>query len=108
MRRIAALMPGLACAAGAYALLVRGAITVDLEIGRRVRPLGPIASAIAAPPSTVFEGHSVALLGQWWGDLVARPWEETVAASLDSIKTEAERRARVHRYRGLLVSDTLA
>jgi hypothetical protein len=34
-------------------------------------------------------------LGQWWGDLVARPWEETVAASLESIKVEAERRAHV-------------
>ncbi len=178
-------MPGFACAAGGYVLLVRGAITVDLEIGRRVRPLGPLTSAIAAPRSTVFEviaspylgrtpramgdklrviergsdmvlaahfttagrlttttvetvrfepphrasfrlvrgpvphvvetyelhespsgtellytgelGTDLWRLGQWWGDLVARPWEETVASSLESIKTEAERRAGVHR-----------
>jgi hypothetical protein len=32
-------------------------------------------------------------LGQWWGDLVAREWEQTVAASLAGVKAEAERRA---------------
>lgn len=31
--------------------------------------------------------------GQWWGDLVAARWEATVAAALDSIRQEAERRA---------------
>ena len=46
----------LAAAAGlAYALVVRGALTVDLGIGRRVRPLGPIAVHIAADPDTVFD-----------------------------------------------------
>jgi hypothetical protein len=34
-------------------------------------------------------------LGQWWCELVARRWEQTVAASLATIKTEAERRASV-------------
>lgn len=183
MRRIAALMPGLAGAAGGYALVVRGSLTLDLDIGRRVRPLGPITIAIAAPPGTVFDviaspylgrtpramqdklrviergsdmvlaahfttagrlttttvetvrferpyhvsfrlvrgpvpyvvetyelsesppgtellytgelGTDLWRLGQWWGDLVARPWEETVAASLESIRVEAERRAQV-------------
>jgi hypothetical protein len=33
-------------------------------------------------------------LGQWWGDRVAAPWERTVAASLASIRVEAERRSR--------------
>jgi hypothetical protein len=32
-------------------------------------------------------------LGQWWSQLVARRWEQTVAASLAAIKIEAERRA---------------
>jgi hypothetical protein len=32
-------------------------------------------------------------LGRWWGDLVARQWEQTVAASLAGVKAEAERRA---------------
>lgn len=31
--------------------------------------------------------------GQWWGEKVATRWEETVAASLDSVKQEAERRS---------------
>jgi len=32
-------------------------------------------------------------LGAWWGAVVARRWETAVAASLATIKTEAERRA---------------
>jgi hypothetical protein len=32
-------------------------------------------------------------VGQWWGDLVARQWEQTVAASLAGVRAEAERRA---------------
>jgi hypothetical protein len=32
-------------------------------------------------------------LGQWWSGLVARCWEQTVAASLATVKAEAERRA---------------
>lgn len=36
-------------------------------------------------------------LGQWWGGAVAARWEETVAASLGSLRAEAERRAAPHR-----------
>ncbi|AXK37201.1 SRPBCC family protein [Streptomyces armeniacus] len=32
-------------------------------------------------------------LGQWWGTAVAARWEAAVAASLASVRTEAERRA---------------
>jgi hypothetical protein len=32
-------------------------------------------------------------LGQWWGERVAAPWERTVAHSLASIQSEAERRS---------------
>jgi hypothetical protein len=33
-------------------------------------------------------------LGSWWADRVAAPWERAVAASIESIAAEAERRAR--------------
>ncbi len=55
MRRIAALLPAIAAPAGAYVLVVRGALTLDLDLGRRIRPLGPIRRTIAAPPETVFD-----------------------------------------------------
>jgi hypothetical protein len=175
-------MPLLASAAGGYVLVVRGALTLDLDVGRRVRPLGPITRSIAAPPETVFDviaapylgrtpramhdkldvlerGSDMALaahfttagrlttttvetvrferphrvsfrlvrgpvphvletyelrasldgtdfvysgelgadlwrLGRWWADRVAGPWEHAVASSIESIKAEAERRAR--------------
>ena len=49
----------LAALAGAgactYALVVRGAVTVDLSLGRSTRPLGPLAWEIAAPREVVFE-----------------------------------------------------
>ena len=54
----------LAAAAGGYALLVRGALTLDLGIGRRVRPLGPITRTIAAPPETVFDVIAAPYLGR--------------------------------------------
>ena len=38
-----------------YRLNAAGAITVDLGIGRRVQPLGPLAWRIAAPPEIVFD-----------------------------------------------------
>ncbi len=170
-----------AAAGGGYLLTVRGALTLDLGLGRRLRPLGPIERTIAAPPGTVFDviaapylartpramsdklrvwerGSDMALaahltdvgglttttvetvrferphrisfrllrgpvphvvetyelteapegtrftylgemgtdgwrLGQWWGHRVARLWERAVAASLDLIQAEAERRA---------------
>lgn len=55
VRRIASLAWPLAAAAGGYALVVRGALTLDLGVGRRVRPLGPITRTIAAPPEIVFD-----------------------------------------------------
>ncbi len=171
-------------AATAYVLLVRGALTLDLGIGRSLRPLGPLRRQIEAPCDTVFDviaapylgrtPHALATklrvlergtdmvlaehvspiygrliattvetvrfesphrisfrllrgpvpyvtetfelsefgggtafvyrgelgtdlwsLGRWWGNRVARVWEQTVETSLDSIQAEAERRARV-------------
>ena len=182
MRRTTALLPALGASAAGYILAVRGSLTLDLGIGRRTRPLGPIALAIAAPPETVFDviagpylgrtpralqsklqvlergsdmvlaahyttvgklttttvetvrferphrvtfrlvrgpvphvletyeltssehgtefvytgelGTDLWQFGQWWGNRVAQPWEQTVVHSVESIKTEAERRAR--------------
>ncbi|HJR96160.1 MAG TPA: SRPBCC family protein [Gaiellaceae bacterium] len=165
-----------------WALVVRGSLSVDLGVGRRYRPLGPISMRIAAPRDIVFEvvstpylgrtsralrekvdvlerGDDLVLaahrtraygltattvetvrfeppervhfrlvrgpvphvvetlvlievedetelrysgelgtdlwpLGRMWGAAVARKWEATVAASLEVIRAEAERRAR--------------
>lgn len=188
MRPIVVLPPALASAAvSGYVLVVRGALTLDLGIGRRVRPLGPIIRTIAAPAETIFDviadpylgrtpramqdklevlergsdmvlaahyttagrlttttvetvrferPHLVAFrllrgpvphvtetyeltetadgtrftysgeigadlwaLGEWWADRVAQPWERTVAHSVDSIQTEAERRAQTRSRR---------
>ena len=41
-------------AAGA-ALVARAGLTLDIGIGRRLRPLGPIELEIAAPPDVVFD-----------------------------------------------------
>jgi hypothetical protein len=50
--------------AGLYALLVRGSVTVNLGIGRTVRPLGPLVWRIAAPREVVFEVISAPYLGR--------------------------------------------
>lgn len=166
----------------AWALVVRGALSVDLGLGRRYRPLGPLVIRIAAPREVVFDvvsapylgrtpralrakvevlerGEGLVLaahhthaywltattietvrfeppervhfrlvrgpvphvvetfaltevddeteleywgelgtdlwgLGQLWGAAVARTWEAAVAASLESVRAEAERRAK--------------
>lgn len=172
----------LATGAAGYLGLVTGRLTLDLGVGRRVRPLGPLEVEVAAPREVVFdvaaapyaerrpramrekvdvleraEGMVLALhrtpldrgltattvetvtfdrpramgfrllrgpvphvteafdleeidagtrlryvgelgtdlwgLGARWGELVAGPWEATVAAAFDDIKAEAERRA---------------
>src|SRR5216684_4531381 len=38
-----------------YRLLASGALTIDLGVGRRTRPLGPLSWEIAAARETVFE-----------------------------------------------------
>ncbi len=60
----AALLAPTSGVAGAYVLVVRGALTLDLDIGRRVRPLGPIIHTIAAPPETVFDVIAGPYLGR--------------------------------------------
>lgn len=39
-------------------------------------------------------GTDLWALGTWWGNKVGRVWDHTVAASLETIKTESERRHR--------------
>jgi hypothetical protein len=55
MRRALATAAPLAALAGGYVLTVRGDLTLDLRIGRRQRPLGPIEVTIAAPREVVFD-----------------------------------------------------
>ena len=38
-----------------YVLVVRGSVTIDLGVGRRIRPLGPLTWRIAAPRDIVFD-----------------------------------------------------
>ena len=49
----------------------------------------------ASQPKQCLLGTDLWRVGSWWGELVARPWERTVAESLSGIRTEAERRAGV-------------
>lgn len=50
--------------AGAYVLVVRGALTLDVGVGRRLRSLGPIRLTIAAPPEVVFDVIAAPYLGR--------------------------------------------
>ena len=47
-----------------WALVVRGALSLDLEVGRRLRPLGPITLLVAAPRDTVFDVIAAPYLGR--------------------------------------------
>jgi hypothetical protein len=57
---------GAAAAAGraAFGLLVRGRLTLDLGVGRTMRPLGPLTVRIAAPRAVVFEVLSAPYLAR--------------------------------------------
>lgn len=48
---------------GGWLLLVRGALTVDLQLGRRIRPLGPLRARIEAPPQVVYDVIACPYLG---------------------------------------------
>src|SRR5919201_6624881 len=50
-------------AAGA-ALVARAGLTLDIGVGRRVRPLGPIRLHVAAPPDAVFDVIAAPYLGK--------------------------------------------
>jgi Polyketide cyclase / dehydrase and lipid transport len=61
---IALLVAAVAGAVGGYVLVVRGALTLDLGIGRRTRPLGPLRVQMAAPAQTVFDVVAAPYLGR--------------------------------------------
>jgi hypothetical protein len=61
---LAALIAIVPAGAATYVLVVRGALTLDLRLGRRVRPLGPIRIAVAAPPDTLFDVIADPYLGK--------------------------------------------
>lgn len=50
----AAVLSAVGAAVGGYLGLVTGRLALDLNIGRRTRPLGPISVDIAATPETVY------------------------------------------------------
>jgi hypothetical protein len=58
-----AAVAGSLLAAGA-ALVARAGLTLDIGVGRRLRPLGPIALDIAAPPELVFDVIASPYLGR--------------------------------------------
>jgi Polyketide cyclase / dehydrase and lipid transport len=63
MRTAIAVSAGAALAGrGLYRLVARGEVTVDTGIGRRIRPLGPVAFDIAAPREVVFDVIAVPYL----------------------------------------------
>lgn len=59
--------------AGAYSLVVRGALTIDVGLGRRIRPLGPQRVTFAAPREVVF-------------DVIAGPYRRTPRAMRDKLE----------------------
>ena len=61
MRRVFFVGASVAGVGALYELIARGLLTLDLGVGRRVRPLGPLVRTIAAPPEVVF-------------DVIARPY----------------------------------
>jgi hypothetical protein len=65
---------------GVGTLLARGALTIDLGIGRTVRPLGPLSWQIEAPPEVVFE-------------VIAAPYLERTPRALESKLRVVERGA---------------
>jgi len=62
--RLIAAAGGAALLAGGGLLVARAGLTLDLGVGRRVRPLGPIVAQIAAPPEIVFDVIAAPYLGR--------------------------------------------
>jgi hypothetical protein len=62
VRRLAVALGGVA--AGIYVLVVRGSLTLDLGVGRHIRPLGPVTMSIAAPREVVFDVVATPYLGR--------------------------------------------
>ena len=102
--------------AGGGALVARAGLTLDIGIGRRIRPLGPIALGIAAPPEVVFDVIAAPYLGRTpramrdklevierGGDLVLAAHLTRVAPGLTVTTVETVRFERPHRISFRLV-----
>ena len=73
LARVRSLFRGYALASGvgaAYRLVTSGALTLDLGLGRRLQPLGPLVRTIAAPREVVF-------------DVIAAPYLERTPRALE-------------------------
>lgn len=64
VRRLLVAAGSTVAATSVYALVVSGAMTVDVGVGRRLRPLGPLRVDIAAPPHTVYDVIAAPYLGR--------------------------------------------
>ncbi|MEP6910841.1 MAG: SRPBCC family protein [Actinomycetota bacterium] len=64
MRRLLAIGTAVGGGVTVGRLLVRGALTLDVGVGRSLRPLGPVSFEIAAPPDVVFDVISEPYLGR--------------------------------------------
>lgn len=86
-RRALGAVLGIGGAGTGYVLVVRGALTLDLGLGRRVRPLGPIRIEVAAPRETVF-------------DVIAAPYlhktPRAMRAKLDVLERGADMAVAAH------------
>jgi hypothetical protein len=98
VRRLLGLAAPLGALAAGYVLTVRGDLTLDLRIGRHVRPLGPIEMTIAAPREVVF-------------DVIQGPYEQTPRALGDRLEVLERTRDMVlaahHTPVGRLTTTTL-
>ena len=64
-RRIATAVAGASAAGlGTYLGLVSGAVPLDLGVGRRIRPLGPLSVDVGAGPDAVMEVIAAPYLGR--------------------------------------------
>jgi uncharacterized protein YndB with AHSA1/START domain len=110
-----AAVAGSLLAAGAT-LVARAGLTLDIGLGRRLRPLGPITLEIAAPPEVVFDVIAAPYLGstpramrgkleviERGADLVLAAHFTSVAPGLTVTTMETVRFERPHRISFRLV-----
>lgn len=64
MRKLLAVVSAVLVGGSGYRLVVSGRLTLDVAIGRHVRPLGPLTVPIAADRETVFDVIAAPYLGR--------------------------------------------
>lgn len=94
MRQLLRSLAIAACAWQGYRLLAGGAVTIDVGIGRRLRPLGPVSWEIEAPRETVFDVVATPYLGRTPRALKSKldVWERTSDMVLAAHYTEVRGR----------------